>query len=326
MDEKTFGRAFCYIEEVMNRSRGFEGEVKVKFDNGGFDIRLCNDAFKKFGGGDRAKGVAIDGSSFKILDGLSFIISSRRVGYVVADEKGVIRKKIGDMEIDTLSKQGLKDDFKEKYGDLMDSVPPKIPDSMDEVNDAIRGLEEHVMAREAMETLGEGDVVMMDGSLEGNKFLSEIIKENCNIAVERGLHLVGICKRSDLYTNKLPVLAWVKKRGDSIFAKQRWYYPLSRERRVYIAKLHPFSKFSFRIDINPMEEDVEGILNKISAFSNDVSYMGYPYPLAEIHRDVVITSEDGLYCRKVLREMALKSGFTIDEWEDIFFDYHEYLG
>jgi len=27
-----------------------------------------------------------------------------------------------------------------------------------------------------------------------------------------------------------------------------------------------------------------------------------------------------------LREMALKSGYTIDDWEELFFDYHEYLG
>ncbi|MEA2053655.1 MAG: DNA double-strand break repair nuclease NurA [Candidatus Thermoplasmatota archaeon] len=326
MDEKTFGRVFGYVKEVMEASRDFEGEVEIGLDEGCFITHLHKASFKKFDGCNAAKGSAIDGSSFKVLDGLSFVIGSRRTGYIIADEKGVINKKIGEVKIEVISKRDAKKIFAEKYEKVTHNISKKIPDGMDGVNGAIRGLEEHAAARDAMNELDEGDVLMMDGSLEGSEFLSEIIKENCEIAMERGVHLVGICKRSDLYTNRLPVLNWIKNKGDKIFKEQRWYYPLSEEKNIYIAKFHPFSKFSFRIDINPMEKYIEEILGKVSAFSNDVSCLGYPYPLAEIHRNVVITSEDVLYFRKVLREIVLKSGFTIDEWEDLFFDYHEYLG
>lgn len=326
MDENTFGRAFDYIKEVIERSRNFEGELEIELPDGSFGASFNERMFKKFDGCERARGAAIDGSSFKILSGHSFIVSGRRAGYVIADEKGITAKKIGDVEIDAIEKREMKDIFAGKYEEVMNRPPKKFPGSMDETIDAIRGLEEQEMARDAIDELDEGDIVMMDGSLEGSEFLPDVIKKNCSRAMDMGVHLVGICKRSDLYTSKLPVLSWVKNRGDRIFSRQRWYYPLSEERKIYIAKLHPFSKFSFRVDINPMEKEAEEILGKIAAFSNDVPYIGYPYPLAEIHRNVVITSEDGLYYRKALREMALMNGFTMDDWDDLFFDYHEYLG
>ncbi len=326
MDKKTFGRAFDYIKDAIEKSRYFEGEAEIGLEEGEFVAHLHESKFKKFEGKSKAKGAAIDGSSLKILDGHFFIIGSRRVGYVVADENGITDRRIWNTDMEALSKYDAKEAFKEKYENFMQNPPPKIPESVEEANDAIRGLEEHVAAREAMGKLGKGDIIMMDGSLQGSEYLSDVIEENCRIALEKGLHLVGVCKRSDLYTKKLPVLSWVKRRGDKIFGKERWYYPLSEEKGIYIAKFHPVSKFSFRVDINPMEKDVEEIMGKIAVFSNDVSYLGYPYPLAVIHREVVLTSEDGMYFRRVLREMALKSGYTIDDWEELFFDYHEYLG
>ncbi len=325
MDEEI-GRTFDYIKETIERSRNFEGETEVELDEGDFIAHFYGNSFKKFGSSGKARGAAVDGSSFKILSGHSFIIVGRRTGYVIADEKGIISKKIGEIKVEALEKRNIKETFTEKYEEMMHSPPKKIPESMDEAVDAIRSLEENAAAADAMDELEEGDIVMMDGALEGSKFLADVIRKNCELAAGRGLHLVGICKRSDLYTNHLPVLSWVKRRGDKFFGEQRWYYPLSEGRKIYIAKFHPFSKFSFRIDINPMENDIEKILGEISAFSDDVSCLGYPYPLAEIHRNVVITAEDGLYYRKALREMALKNGLTMDEWDDLFFDYHEYLG
>jgi len=326
MDENTFGRAFDYIKEVIERSRNFEGETEIELDEGNFTARLDESIFKKFEGAERARGAAIDGSSFRILSGHSFVIAGRRTGYVIADEKGIISRKIGDITIEAIEKREAKRLFEEKYEEFMGCMPDDAPDSIDEVVDAVRGLEENAAARDAMDRLEAGDILMMDGSLRGGKFLSEVIDRNCKYAADRGIHLVGVCKRSDLYTDRLPVLSWVKVRGDRIFGRQRWYYPLSEGDGIYIAKLHPFSRFSFRVDMNPAERDVDGIFSMISAFSNDVSYMGYPYPLAEIHRNVVITSEDGLYCRKALREMALMNGFTMDDWEELFLDYHDYLG
>jgi len=325
MDEKTFGRAFGYIKNAIEKSRNFEGETEIELEEGKFLAFLHEDKFEKFEGAHSVRGAAIDGSSLKILDAHSFIISMRRVGYIIADEKGVISKKIYTPDMDGISKYDSEEIFKKKYENLMGCPPSRVPDTIDEINDAIRGLEEHAAAREAMDALGKDDILMMDGSLRGSKFLSDVIEENCRIAMEKGLHIVGVCKRSDLYTKKLPILSWVKRRGDRIFGGERWYYPLSREEGIYVAKLHPLSKFSFRIDLNPAEKNVDEIMGKLSAFSNDISYIGYPYPLAMIHREVVLTSEDGMYCRKVLREMALKNGYTIDDWEELFFDYHDYL-
>lgn len=153
MDEKTFGRAFDYIRDAIEKSRDFEGEAEIGLEEGEFVAHLHESKFKKFEGKSKARGAAIDGSSLKILDGHFFIIGSRRVGYVIADESGIMDQKVWNTDMEALSKYDAKEVFKEKYENLMQNPPPKTPESVEEANDAIRGLEEHAAARRQWRSL-----------------------------------------------------------------------------------------------------------------------------------------------------------------------------
>jgi len=288
-------KTFIFLKEVLEGGKNFEGISK----------KLDKELFKCFEERRCKRVAAIDGSSCDILDGEFFIIGGRRVGYVIADDKKILERKIGEIKVDFLSKESS----------LIQGT--KIPENPHEINEMLREMEEHLMAREAIKKLGKGDVLLMDGSLE---FSSKIMEENFEMARRKGIHVVGISKKSGLAIKNVSIINWVKRNGDKLFVNKRWYYPFSEGR--YIVKFHPLSRFIFRVD---MHEENEQVLREISSLCNDVCFLGYPYPLADVHNNVVIKSHDCLAIKTRLQKMVIESGFSMDDWETLFFDYHEYL-
>ncbi len=145
------------------------------------------------------------------------------------------------------------------------------------------------------------------------------------MAARHGVHLAAVSKRSDLAAGGVPLLYRVKRQGNAAMPGQRWLYPLSEERGIYIAKLHPAAPYAFRVDVNPLDEARRQVLRQLAALSDDVVTLGYPYPLAAVHRAAVITAGEASYQRRLLRERMLHEGMTRDDWEGLFYDYHTYL-
>jgi len=291
-------KTFIFLKEVLGK-KNFESISKK--------IGLDEKLFKCFEERKCKRVAAIDGSSCDILDGEFFIIGGRRVGYVIADDEKILERKIGEIKVGFLSKESRMQGT-------------KIPENPHEINEMLREMEEHLMAREAMKKLEKDDIILIDGSLEGNEFVSKIMKENFEMAHERGIHVVGISKKCGLAVKNVSIVNWVKRKGEKLFANKRWYYPFSEGR--YIVKFHPLSRFVFRVDMN---EENEQVLGEIATLCNDVCFLGYPYPLADVHNNVVIKSHDRLAIKTRLKKMMIESGFSMDDWETLFFDYHEYL-
>lgn len=292
--EKGLEKVFIFLKEVLEGGKNF-GKI----------LEIDEKSFKCFDEKKCKKVGAVDGSSYEILDGEFFIIGGRRTGYVISDSEKILERNIGEIEVDFLTKENM---------DI---------DNLHEVNEILRQMEEYLLVREVIKKLDKDDIILLDGSFEGNEFVSDILKKNFEMSRERGIHMVGISKKSGMLIKNFPMINMIKKKGDKIFPKKRWYYPLSGE--TYVVKFHPLSRFAFRVDVD-QKEDVEKIFAEIASLCNDVCFLGYPYPLADVHNSVVIKSHDAFEIRMKLQEMAIKNGFTMEDWEELFFDYHEYLG
>ncbi len=168
----------------------------------------------------------------------------------------------------------------------------------DAVNDERREKEEMLIAENL------DGLVLIDGCIKNNKD-----------------GVVGISKKSGLKKGNIPLLLLIKRFGDEIMEGKRWYYEI--ERGTYAVKFHPYARFAFRVDY--YGNDVEEILAEIAAFCNDVSCLGYPYPLAEIHKIVKIDGDEAQYLRYSLIKMAREKEISIDDIENLFYDYHEHL-
>jgi len=162
--------------------------------------------------------------------------------------------------------------------------------------DEIRTRMENDMAKKL-----DADVILMDG-------VPENIEEN----------VVGISKKSSYKISGIPATFLVKKEGDRILPGKRWYYKL--DENIYVVKFHPYARFAFRADAIG---DIEEKFAKIAWFCNEISSIGYPFPLAMVHRMVEIKREEAEHIKNVLKS---NSKVSYEEWENIFYDYHEYIG
>jgi hypothetical protein len=152
--------------------------------------------------------------------------------------------------------------------------------------------------------------------------------------LEKGIHFVGISKRSTLRFNHAPLLHFIKKKGDELYGNSKtWYCEIPDEQRHsqlfgnrYIVKFHPRAYFVFRTDINRLDEVApEVVFGKIATYCSDATYHGYPYPLAQIHNQVVINRalmEDIAYR---LEAIAMERGISDQNWGLLFQNFHDIL-
>lgn len=247
-----------------------------------FKIELDEDKFIEIKKGRKGNVYAIDGSSAKLFDAYSFSIFARRVGYIFANEKGILNKEVGDIVIDLIHAENAEEE-----------------------NERRREKEEYEIVKECL-TFKNG-IVLFDGCLKNMELKDDMV--------------VGISKKSGLKYGNIPLLFLIKKYGDELLPNKCWYYKI--DENVYVVKLHPYSRFAFRLDY--YGNDIEHILSILLNFCNDISYLGYPYPLAEIHKMVKIEKEEIEYLKHSLQEKAIEKGIKLNEWESLFYDYHEYI-
>ncbi len=188
----------------------------------------------------------------------------------------------------------------EKIGEI--AIDIIYSENADDENEIRREREEYEVLKECME-YGNG-VVLYDGCLK-----------------EKIDGVVAISKKSGIKIGNIPLLFLIKKFGDEIMPNKCWYYEI--QKNVYAVKLHPYSRFAFRMDY--YGNDVEDTLSKILSYCNDISCLGYPYPLAEIHKIVKIEKEEIEHLKYSMLQTAIEKGIKLDEWESLFFDYHKYI-
>jgi hypothetical protein len=309
--ENSLESAFVFLSEMLGGHRELEFRDS---EEGGMN----QNAFTSFEETTCKRVAAIDGSSYDILDGEFFIVGGRRTGYVIADEKEILEREVGDIKIDFLGEKGVKTTVAKE---LMREM--NLPEKPHEQNEVLRQIEEHLLARKVIEKLERDDIILMDGSFEMEEPLAAIARENVMRAHKKGIHIVGVSKKCGLCIKNVPVSTWVKRNGDKLFSTQRWYYPLFDG--CYIVKFHPLSRFVFRVDTDRRALNVQKVLGAIAVTCNDICFLGYPYPLADIHNHVTIKSHDSFAIQLKLQEMAIKKGISLEEWETLFFDYHRYL-
>lgn len=325
MEQQALEHVLATLRRILQESDSFSGQVDVTLDANSFIADLSPERFSPLSPAPVARAVAIDGSSYRALDGLSFIVSVSRVAAVLANQDEVLETTLSAARTAALSRDSVGRIFIDAFQELCDAEPAVIPDTVEDAAGALRSLQEQALARDVIEQLGEDDLCLLDGALHGNRWIQPVVDDTCRMAADRHVHLAAVSKRSDLAARGMPLLYWVKRHGNQAMPGQRWQYPLCDERGIYIARLHPAASHVFRVDSNPYDDAGEQLLSWLAALSDDVTTLGYPYPLAAAHRSVVITRDEASYWRQRLREQALHEGFSRDDWEGLFYDYHTYL-
>ncbi|MBW3023163.1 hypothetical protein KY308_03600, partial [Candidatus Woesearchaeota archaeon] len=150
-----------------------------------------------------------------------------------------------------------------------------------------------------------GSIVILDGSLDSkNKTESEYLLNLFSAAEKNESFLCAIAKTTAMTTAK----------GNSVTAalnsaapKSRWCYIM---KSAAFVKLHPNSKYIFRIDANKINSN---LLSALAAISKDPVFLGYPYGLVEADSLARVSNRE----KEILRiEVASRFGKA---WENIEF-------
>ena len=242
---------------------------------------------------------AVDGGSAVLADRGTYLIGAVRIGYFLQKEDK-IRMEISKVRIRLFDTSG---------------------DHPEDLVSGWRRSMEMEYAMKALDHLSPGDVLVMDGSLDGMVGL-------ISTARKRGVLVAGVSKSSRLNLKGGPAAAVAMRSALEAGIKGAWFLPVYAyqdgvwsalpeemsmedlqevlERSSFvtgIARLHGHSDFAFRVDLTDMKA-----LSVLASLSSDAVYPGYPYPLAAIHNRVAIHRSFASYLKALLRERIPEIG------------------
>ena len=197
--------------------------------------------------------------------------------------------------------------------DTATGTDPRIPS-------LARSLGEWRMAHDMLQTLEDGDILVMDGSLTTlDRIESQYAQNLYRAARKRGVIVCALSKTSRLLTRSgEPLLDRVHEISADT-GHGMWYAEVaeqvsSHDRGFVMAvKLHPNAPFPFRFEIlreqfEEMDHTRKGhILSSLAANSEDVSFLGYPYGLVDADRYAQVRNSDVSMYRTLL-ESRLRMG------------------
>jgi hypothetical protein len=179
------------------------------------------------------------------------------------------------------------------------------------LGDLARRFAEWKACEQLASTLDQGDIIVLDGTLEANytnekKYAKNSMKE----AEKSDVMLTALAKTTSLQTTTgNSLLAVLKKRGDAVFPGERWmYYPIFHIKNEHhmaemmVVKLHPDAGYVFRFEVAKGQyepEKVHRTLSKLSQNSKDARFLGYPYGLIEADRFARVRKAEAEY-QKIL--------------------------
>ncbi|MGC9014338.1 MAG: DNA double-strand break repair nuclease NurA [Thermoproteota archaeon] len=152
----------------------------------------------------------------------------------------------------------------------------------------------HVVKNE----LNEGDVIVLDGSLQtAFKNESNYSAKLYEAANQKGVIVTGLSKTSHLFTTTgLSLLGAVRKLADTHEIHERWYYKVAEATSsdhnavIFVTKLNQKAEYVFRYEVYRKQflemnkGEIDEIFAQLAKNSQDVSFPGYPYGLIDADR------------------------------------------
>ncbi len=280
---------------------------------------------------------AVDGSSVVILDAGSFLVGAVRVASVVYKSPlEAVEPAVSDTDVIFLSRENYEEIYTEEYTAAYGSQPPSVPDSFGDIVQRIRSMREMRTAVSALKSLKEGDILLTDGALKADVDTpDDFFKRLGKDARKRGVVLLGVSKKSGLSFGHFPLLALLRRQGSKLFPESEWACSLAGSSlklehqlgAVYLVRFSPLSSYVFRVDSYPEDALLpeHALLSALSLYCRDPAYLGYPFPLAQVHNASIIRMDDADAISHRIEEAAITGGISAEDWEAMFMDFHNVL-
>lgn len=287
-----------------------------------------------------ARIAAIDGSNAAVLESGSMTISAIRAGAVLFRDGEIDRKRTPLLLVTSGSGEG-PDDFSHLYRECFRSDPGKTlgDDERTMLASLARDILEYWMAGEVLESLERGDLLLLDGALRvSHESLDPVLTRLIGQAERKGVLLAAVAKRTaatfgDGYP-LLPAVAayaadqgraspWRVKVDESILDQTR--FSQWQHGEIHVTSLHPHTGVPIKVELPVKQswERTEQTFSLLAGCADDGRIPGYPFPLLEAHRAVVIGQPVLGQVRQDLIAALDRQGIDFSRYAMMFGDYHD---
>ncbi len=276
---------------------------------------------------------AIDGSNAIVAESGSFALAAIRAAQTTFDKGERLSRAITPLSVISVGPEEESEDF----GLLMSECFGIFPGTGLKNNDAervsaiLRDTLEYWIALKQARELPAGSLLLLDGALRvTDQNHDPILQEIIRTARDRGVLLSAVTKRTRATWGGghplLPAVAglahnagiaspWWTRIDESILDSAE--YKRGRKGDLYVASVHPTRNYPLKLELpkGTGERTVEMIMSSIAACSDDGRIPGYPYPLLDAHRTVVI---DQTLTEQIRQD--LMKGFAVQKMNREIFD------
>lgn len=331
------------MDDLGTNTDGAQYADAVVTGEGRLGLELKPEAFRSISHTDSpARTVFVDGGNGTIAESPNFVISLNRLycGMFRGGDRvdAPLNPRIEFFSLVTRRVASVKDRYRTSHAaslfphdeshrrympsasDVEDSIRDTAAGEDPRIRSLSRSLGEWRMARHAVQMLGDGDILVMDGSLTTpSSTESKYAKELYGAAQERGVVVCALAKTSRLLTrNGEPLLDRVHQISSST-GHRMWCIDVAErisahdQGYVMAVKLHPNAPFPFRFEMlreqfEDMSDVQKGhILSSLAANSCDISFLGYPYGLVDADRYAQVRNREVSMYRALL-ESRLRLG------------------
>ena len=284
---------------------------------------------------------AVDGSNAMVLEGASIALAAIRAGRTTFTGTARSGRAITPLTIVTIGPQHRNNDFDDLYRECFGTLPHKGLDNSDpdRASDTLRDTLEYWVTQETAATLPRGSLLLIDGALRVTSqnhepVLADIIKK----AEERGILLAAVAKRTRAtWGGGHPLLPAMRGLAGQLGITGPWWtkidphlldnteYRQGRHGEIYVASLHPHVARPMKLELpkGADEQTITATMQALAACADDGRIPGYPYPLLDAHRAVIIDEALVTRVQQDVKAGLLKQGIRNRLFEDLFGDLHD---
>jgi len=298
----------------LKQEKGILPPEHLVFESSAYKpIELSDDNFHSIRPYASIKKIAfIDGGQACIQSNSGYALHFIRVYGHIVHKNRTVGHRLTEFYAETQAK-GESILFEVKMHPLKGTPPPEIEiDSMDQrlrqgidrgdvtaVAGIVRRTAELMMAAELAEDLEQGDMLVLDGSLQA-RFVQErrALDELYTMCMHKKVLATALCKSTRLLTCRGRAIENV------LDHEGRWYYYPSCEitaeahkAELYFVKLHRHSEFIFRFEVykEQTQVDIGKVLGFLAVNARDAMIPGYPWGLVRADMLARVSNQEKEY-------------------------------
>jgi hypothetical protein len=284
---------------------------------------------------------AIDGSNAIVAESGSFALAAIRAAQTTFDNGERLSRAITPLSVISVGPEEESEDFRLLMSECFGIFPGTGLKNNDaeRVSAILRDTLEYWIALKQARELPAGSLLLLDGALRvtdqnHDPILQQIIKT----AQDRGVLLAAVTKRTKAtWGGGHPLLPAVAGLAHTAGIKSPWWtrinesildsaeYKRGRKGDLYVASFHPTKNFPLKLELpkGTGERTVEMIMSSIAACCDDGRIPGYPYPLLDAHRTVVIDQTLTEQIRQDLMKGFAAQKMNREIFDLLFGDIHD---